>query len=80
MNSKSFDFNKEDFKKWLTNALLFLAPLILIYLSFVLDNLKASGFSLSIFIPNTLVYGAVSLYVLNAATDLVRKFLKDNTK
>lgn len=80
MNSKSFDFDKEDFKKWLTNALLFLAPLALIYFSFVLDNLKAGGFSLSAFIPNTLVYGAISLYTLNAGTDLIRKFLKDNTK
>lgn len=80
MTSGKNDFNKEDFKSWLTNVLLFLAPLALIYLSFVLDNLKASGFSLSIFVPNTLVYGALSLYFLNAATDLVRKFLKDNTK
>lgn len=80
MTSGKYNFNKEDFKRWGSNTLLFLAPLALIYLSFVLDNLKASGFSLNIFVPDTLIYGAISLYVLNAGTDLIRKFVKDNTK
>ncbi len=80
MNSKAFDFNKEDFKRWLVNAGLFLAPLALIYFSYVIDGIRANGVDWSDFTPNALVWGALSLYFLNAATDLIRKFVKDNTK
>ena len=80
MESKAFDFNKEDFKRWAKNALLFLAPLAIIYFSYVIDNLKTSGFSVEIFAPNLLIWGALSLYFFNTALDLVRKFVKDNTK
>lgn len=70
--------NPLDFKKWGKNLAIFLGPVALIYFAAVAGSL-ASGFSWSAFVPSLIVDGAMALYAVNAATDLLRKFLADNT-
>ena len=84
LTSGSFDFNLLDFKKWLNNTLIFLAPITVIYLGFVVNNIKSLGglenFTWSVFAPTAWVWGATSLYIVNTLFDLITKFVKDNTK
>lgn len=67
--SAAFTFNSADWQKWGYNALLFLAPALLVLLASVVDV-----------IPSDWKYGAVALYVLNLVTDWLRKWLADNKK
>lgn len=64
MASERFTLNKEDVKKWLKNALVFLGPAILVLLVSISDAL-----------PKDAQWGIVALYVVNLVTDLLRKFL-----
>ena len=66
--------NKADLQKWLSNALIFLAPLSLVYLGQLNAGLQDGIFELSDFIPTSVTIGAIQLYIVNALTDLVRKF------
>jgi hypothetical protein len=68
-----------DVKKWGKNLLIFLAPVALIYLVSVTNAASGSAFTLADFVPNTVTVGAMILYVLNAITDIVRKFVNGNT-
>jgi hypothetical protein len=58
--------------KWQENAVLFLAPLGIIYLSQVSANL-GDGFEWSDFAITPVMMGAISLYVVNTLLDLLRK-------
>jgi hypothetical protein len=71
--SEKYTLNKEDFKKVLNNAVVFLAPLLLIYLGSVISNI-GDGFALTDFIPDNIVIGAMVLYLLNAMTDVLKKY------
>jgi len=71
--SEKYTLNGVDFKKILNNALVFLAPLILIYLGSVISNMN-DGFSLADFVPDNIVIGAMVLYVLNTMTDILKKY------
>ncbi len=66
MNNQSarFDLNEQDFKKWLNNTLIFLAPAALIYLTAI-----QTGKS------NDEAVIALQVWVLNTAIDLTRKFI-----
>jgi len=79
MNSSKWQFSIGDFKNVLHNALVFLAPLALLYIGFVMNNINASGFALADFVPSNLVIGAGALYVLNVLQDFFLKFKKDST-
>lgn len=59
-------------EKWLHNAGVFLAPLVIIYLVQVQGNLN-DGFQWSDFGINQVMLGAMSLYIVNTLLDLLRK-------
>lgn len=63
-------------QRWIDNAILFLTPLGIIYLSQVSANLQ-DGFEWSDFAITPVMMGAISLYVVNTLLDLLRKVQKD---
>jgi hypothetical protein len=71
------DFN--DLDKWLTNAVVFMAPVVVIYLTFVAANINTEGFAWSDFKINDVVLGTMVLYVVNVVLDFMKKLVKDNT-
>ena len=79
--SEAYSLAAADFQKWGRNLLLFLIPVILIYITFVIAAINDAGgtFSFSDLIPNAITVGAMVLYVLNGLTDLLRKFVPDTT-
>lgn len=76
--SQRFTLNQTDVQKWIHNAEVFLAPVALLYVSFVLKNINSSGFSWSVFYPTVMVQGSFVLYVLNTVYDLLTKFIQGN--
>lgn len=66
--------NKKDLKSWLTNMVVFLAPLGIIYLLQVNVTLQNGPVRWSDFVPTPTTIGAIQLYFVNAALDLLRKF------
>lgn len=77
MYSPKFTLTAIDREKFLHNATLFLAPLVVIYLSAVIAEINNDGFQLVDFIPNTVVIGSLVLYVLNTTLDFLRKFVPE---
>ena len=79
--SQAYTLSGVDFQKWTRNLLVFLAPVVLIYLAFVAAAIAAANgaFSFSELVPNQIVIGAMVLYVINGITDIVRKFVPDTT-
>jgi len=65
-------------KKFLNNTLLFLAPVLVIYLGAVIVLITQHGFSWDLFVPSTLTQGAMVLYLLNVSVDYLKK-LKSQT-
>lgn len=47
----------ENAKKWATNALVFFAPVLVIYLGAVADAINVDGFQWTDFVPNMVVAG-----------------------
>lgn len=72
--SQAFSITPEQKAKWLYNSLVFLAPLVLIYLTGVITAIQ-DGFAWSDFVPTILVQGAMVLYVLNVLMDFFKKFV-----
>ena len=65
---------KADSNKWIVNTLIFIRPVILIYLGYVSANIGIhNGFYLVDLIPNEFVAGGMVLYLVNIATDYLRK-------
>lgn len=76
MNSPAWRLNAEDVRKWIKNMLVFLAPLFVIYINSVVDNI-GKGLTLSqSFVLSPTIQGALVLYTLNAVLDLLRKLAK----
>lgn len=75
MGSEKFSISNPELRRFLKNTLVFIAPVGLIYLVFVGNNLQVDGVSLSDFVPNQLVLGSIVLYVVNVTTDFLRKFV-----
>ena len=65
MQSKKFELNTQDMKRVSLNALVFLAPTLLVLIA-----------SFKNIVPSDTQTGVIVLFALNIATDLVRKFLK----
>jgi hypothetical protein len=63
-----------DWAKWRHNTILFLRPLAILYLVFVIANIQADGFHIQDFAPSQAVVGAMALYVLNTTLDFFRKY------
>ena len=78
MPSSKFQINQADLEKILNNALIFFAPLVLMYLYFVVANISTNNISIASFIPTQAVIGASALYILNVLIDFFRKYAKDN--
>lgn len=72
---KNLQLTKVNQNKWYHNTLVFLAPVGVIYLVAVVGVFSANegAFSVEAFIPNQFVVGAMTLYILNAALDYLRK-------
>lgn len=68
-----------DWSRWLTNAVKFLAPLLLIYVYYVNGQVSQDGLQLTDFIPNEFVSGGIVLYILNTVQDFLRKFIPSQT-
>lgn len=67
MQSSRFELNTQDLKKIGLNALIFLAPTLLVLIA-----------SFKNIVPQDTQTGIIVLFALNIATDLVRKFVKGN--
>lgn len=67
MNSKPGEMNKEDWKKAGKAAVIWFAPVVLIYLGAVLGNLQQEGhvFMLKDFIPSTFTQGAIATWFVS---------------
>jgi hypothetical protein len=64
----------KDFESWSKVAILFLAPVLLIYITYVINNMN-DGFNWSDFVPNLFVQGAMVAYFLNEAMAYLKKLL-----
>ena len=72
-NSPKWSLNSIDWQRWIHNALVFISPVVLIYLVAVASVLQG-GFSWAVFVPTQVVIGSMVLYVVNVLLDLFRKF------
>lgn len=75
MESKRFELNRADVNSWLKVAGLFLAPVFVIYITFVLGNIN-DGFAWSDFVPSVFVQGAMVAYILNELLALLKKWVE----
>lgn len=73
--TQKFSLNAADVQRWIANLIVFIAPVLLIYLLAVIATINSSGVSLASFAPNALTVGAMVLYILNAVVDIIRKFV-----
>lgn len=67
--------NKTQQNKVVHNALVFLAPVGILYLTTVIGVISVDGhlFSLMDFVPNATARGGFILWILNSALDYLRK-------
>lgn len=78
------NINKTELKEWQSNALKFLAPLVILYTTQVVGTLQSVSFDftgtniLTALIPTPFTWGGIVLYIFNTITDFFRKFLGDN--
>lgn len=72
--SPSGQVNKKDLQSWLTNMVVFLAPLGIVYLLQVNATLQNGPIGWQDFVPTSATVGAIQLYLVNAGLDLLRKF------
>lgn len=76
--SAKWKLNAADVCKWGKNTLVFIAPLLLMYIASITPLIQ-DGLALADFRVSPLVAGGMVLYVLNVATDLLKK-LSDGPK
>ena len=62
--SKRWDLNNKDWNKIIINGLIFLAPALLVLIGSIREV-----------VPNESTYAVIILFILNIATDLLRKLL-----
>lgn len=79
--STKFSLSAQDIRNWLKNLLIFVAPVLLIYVLAVTGIITGHNgvVALSDFVPNGVTVGAMVLYVLNAVIDILRKFSGTST-
>jgi hypothetical protein len=66
--SGRFQLNKNDLSLWGRNALIFAGPALIVLAASFKD-----------IIPKEAEWGAMALFALNLITDLIRKFIADNS-
>jgi hypothetical protein len=74
---QKLSLSKEDRESWLKVAGLFLFPVIVIYITYVLTNM-GDGFQWSDFVPNLIVQGAMVAYILNEILAYIKKWKEAN--
>lgn len=72
MEPKKGTLNREEAKRWISNTLVFLAPVLLIYFGSVAPLLQ-DGLNVSDFAITPMVGGAMALYIINVAMDFLKK-------
>jgi hypothetical protein len=72
-------FNKEDLKKMVSNAIVFIAPALVIYLAQVQGVLDSGSFEFSDLLPSRLTQGAVWSWFMSTVIDAIKK-LSDGPK
>ena len=65
--------NQTDIQKWKKNLLLFLGPVLVLYITGVQVVIQQSGFSLQAFVPTSFTAGGIVLYLINATLDYFKK-------
>jgi hypothetical protein len=65
--------NSVNSTKFANNTLVFIRPVLLIYLGFVATNIGIEGFQPADLVPNAFIMGAIILYFVNVFTDYLRK-------
>lgn len=77
LGSPAGNINKVEFNQWLHNALLFLAPLAVIYLSSLAGVLQEPDHVVSVndFALNSFRLGAIVTYLVNVIYDFLRKYV-----
>lgn len=73
MKSVKWTLNKEELAKITKNALIFISPVILIYLGFALVAVNTDGFQVQDLIPNAESVTAMALWTINTLIDIFRK-------
>jgi len=76
MQSKRFTLNKSDLLYTWDRAKLFLLPLVLIYVGFLITKVTTDGFQLSDFYLSEFEQGALVLYILNRITTAGKLFIE----
>ena len=66
--SRRFDMRKQDWEKVLKSALIFAGPALLVLIASVVNVL-----------PKEWALAPIVLYLLNVLTDILRKYLAENT-
>jgi len=73
MQSKKWTLNAEEVKKIGKNSLIFVSPVALIYLGFVLIAVNQNGFQVTDLIPSNESQTAMVLWMINTFIDVFRK-------
>lgn len=76
MVSKRFTLNKEEVSFVLERAKLFLIPLMVVYIPFVIQKIVSDGFQLKDFLMDDFEKGALVLWVLNRLLTAGQLFLQ----
>lgn len=79
INSPRLTMVPIEWRKWVRNTAIFIIPAIIVYVQYVLGEIKVDGFSWSDFMPNLLVIGSIVTYLLSTTLDFLLKFVPANT-
>jgi hypothetical protein len=78
--SPQFKLVSGDFSRWFYNLKVFFAPVALMYLAPILLVVSANPtlINVSMFYPSAEIRGALTLYIINALIDILKKFISEN--
>lgn len=72
-SSPRWSLNALDMTKWGKNTIIFLAPVLIIYLASIIPSIQEDGLQVADFAITNTVSGAMALYVINVVLDILRK-------
>lgn len=75
----TFSISRVGQDKWIINLKIFIAPILVIYLTSLLGTIQVEAHVITLgdFVPNTFVKGSITAYILNALLDYARKLIKE---
>lgn len=74
MISPSYQLIKEDLAGWTRKAIVLIAPMGLLYTSYVINNLS-DGFTVNDLIPNSVLVGSIVYFIMTSLTDLFTRYV-----